>query len=99
MAQIGNQNARKGKMWRDAVQKCLESWPDKPKLGKNAKMIGLYEAAYKYCHQIIEGGSETLMKDLADRLDGKPQQSIDLEVGGEFTAIERQIVKAKDSDS
>lgn len=69
-APIGNQNAKKGKAWADAIKRAIrekyqgEDW--EAKLAKLAKR--LIEAA--------DDGDLQALKEVGDRLDGKPTQLI-----------------------
>lgn len=87
----GNSNARKGTMWRDAIHKALTQ--DRSALERLAKRL----------ISMAEEGDMTAMKEIGDRLDGKPMQSH--EVGGPDggsipTLIEMVIVDPhEDSDS
>jgi len=79
-APIGNHNARKGKLWNQALERALE------KRGKGDMIKALDELAEKFLDTVEEmtfstekrGPSIAGFSELADRLDGKSSQSIDL---------------------
>lgn len=64
-APVGNKNAAKGTMWRDALR--LELAQDKQRIRKLAR--ALLEKA--------EAGDIAALKELGDRLDGKAVQAIE----------------------
>lgn len=68
-APIGNQNGRKGKMWASAIEQALE------RRGQGNKMAALSELADKLLAKCDEMDMSAL-KELGDRLDGKPAQAI-----------------------
>lgn len=88
----GNNNNRKGTMWNDALRKALVQ-NDYRQLHGAAK--ALLDKA--------EAGEAWAIKELADRLDGKAFQSVQLSGDNEnplFNIIERVIIdKAPDSNS
>jgi hypothetical protein len=71
-APLGNQNAKKGKAWADAVRRAIREKYDgedyEAKLAQLAKR--LIEAA--------DGGDMAALKEVGDRLDGKPTQQTEL---------------------
>lgn len=74
-APAGNQNAKKGKLWSDALRKALVA-EDGKKLRKLAdKLVAL---AMK--------GNVMAIKEIGDRMDGKPAQAIVGADGGDFQA-------------
>lgn len=83
-APIGNQNAKNGAEWRSAIKRALSR-----RSGENWR-TGLDELADRYVEAAASGDAWAL-KDIADRLDGKPQQSMDVEFAGELGV--REIVK------
>ena len=95
-APIGNQNAKKAKMWADAVKRAIrekydgEDW--ETKLAALARK--LVDAA--------DNGDLPALKEVGDRLDGKPAQA--LTVGNEddkpflVEKIVRSIVRPPDPD-
>jgi hypothetical protein len=86
-APLGNQNAAKSKLWSSALLKVSEVYPEKVTLGKNDKMKGIYEAAYKFWDEMMAGnqlhGSLPYFKELGDRVEGKPPQSMDVTSDGD----------------
>lgn len=68
-AQPGNQNAAKGKAWRDAINRALA------KRSGVDKVKALDELAEKFLAKCDEGDMQAL-KELGDRLDGKPTQTL-----------------------
>ncbi len=75
-AQDGNNNAGKGRDWRDAIRHALA------KKGKGdgdgpAYIRGLQRVAEKFI-DAAEDGEAWAMKELGDRMDGKAPQAIDL---------------------
>ena len=68
-APVGNQNAAKAKVWHAAVMRALE------KRGAGDKMAALDELASKLLDACASGDLPAL-KELGDRLDGKPAQTI-----------------------
>lgn len=92
MAQIGNQNAAKGKRFASVLEK---------RIAELRAMDGIVDALIT---KALEGEMPAI-KEIADRLDGKPKQQLD--VGGQegnplLTAITVKLVKsqerAKDGD-
>lgn len=71
-APVGNKNAEKDPVWRAAINRALEK---RHKGGRAAALDELAEALLN----AAKGGDMTALKELGDRLDGKPKQSIDLD--------------------
>jgi ribosome-binding protein aMBF1 (putative translation factor) len=67
-APIGNQNAAKGKLWNDALRRAIAQ-DDRDRVRR---------AVDKLLDMAAEGEAWAI-KELADRLDGKPHQSQSLE--------------------
>ena len=67
-APLGNQNAVKNKPWADALHKELTGNKNAKELRKLAKIL-IAEA---------EGGNMTALKEIGDRLDGKPKQQTEI---------------------
>lgn len=88
-APIGNQNAKQGAEWRSAIKRALSR-----RSGENWRK-GLDEVADKYV-QAAANGDPWAMKDLGDRLDGKPSQSVDLDIQGEVgvRSVTKEYVSA-----
>ncbi len=92
-APLGNRNAAKAKLWAAAIERALE------KRGGGDKIQALNDLAEKFLTH-CESGDLAAFKELGDRLDGKPSQTI----AGDpeqplIHRIERTIVNAQDSDS
>jgi hypothetical protein len=62
----GNQNAAKGKVWNDQLRKAIAQNPHKVR------------AAVEQLLDLAADGEAWAIKELADRLDGKPMQSTDI---------------------
>lgn len=62
----GNDNARRGTMFRDAIRKALAEKPD-----------SLLRIARKLIAKADQGDMQAI-RELADRLDGKPTQVVDI---------------------
>jgi hypothetical protein len=73
----GNQNAHKGKVWKDAIHRYVVQHP---------KVLG--DLAASLVMKAREGDVAAL-KELGDRLDGKVAQSIIGEDGGDLRLIHR----------
>ena len=67
-APLGNDNAAKGKIWTDAIKRALA------RRGENIEG-GLNNLADTFLEAVANGDSWA-MKELGDRLEGKPAQSI-----------------------
>lgn len=88
-AAIGNQYAAKSKRWTAAIDRALE------KRSKVAGVEALDELAEKLLEKVDEGDVSAI-KELGDRLEGKPAQSVLL--GGDsenplFGTVRREIEK------
>lgn len=70
--QPGNQNARKGKDWETALRYALNNYED----GKVARGQALREIGKAVVLKAIEGDM-VAVKEIGDRLDGKPVMSVD----------------------
>jgi len=68
-APVGNQNAAKAKVWQAALLRALD------KRGAGDRVLALNELAGKLLDACAEGDLAAL-KELGDRLDGKPAQTI-----------------------
>lgn len=91
----GNQNARKGRDWTQAIRKALAHYS-----GEGATK-GMEKLASKLI-DAAEKGDSWALKELGDRIEGKPAQSVTL-LGDEdaplVTRVERVIVNATNKDS
>jgi len=74
-AAIGNQYAAKERVWRSAIERALE------KRSAHGRIAALDELAGKLLDRCHEGDMGAL-KELGDRLDGKPTQPLTGEGGG-----------------
>ena len=72
-APLGNRNQSKTKPWADAIRRALVR---REKTGKGADLNRLAEALLDKAAE----GDLTALRELGDRLDGKPAQSISAEV-------------------
>lgn len=70
-APIGNTNAVKGKRWNDAISRALEA-------RSRAKQIDALDDLAEKLLSACDLGDITALKELGDRLDGKPGQAVQL---------------------
>ena len=84
-APAGNKNAVKGKTWADAIRKALLQYADDEVKRKEA----LHKIALKIVEKALSGDA-TAMKEIGDRLDGKPAQTI---MGDDDSPLQITIVK------
>lgn len=68
-APLNNQNAAKGRAWRDAINRALE------KRSRVAAKEALDELAEKFL-EMCDEKEVSAFRELGDRLDGKPHQTI-----------------------
>lgn len=80
-APTGNQNAKKGKAWSEAIKRAIRG-----KYGKEWEE-SLQELAGKLVNA-ADSGDLTALKEIGDRLDGKPKQTIG---GDEDAPLEMRI--------
>ena len=78
--QPGNQNGAKAKIWWEAISRVLES--RQPRREQYKVIDELAEQLIDKCYE----GDLAALKELGDRLDGKPHQS----VGGGTTSSENE---------
>ena len=93
-APVGNKNAARSNHWRDAVWQALE------KRGRGDAKAALVELAEKLV-EAANGGDPWALKELGDRLDGKPAQVLTGAEGGPLQLlhrIERAIIDPNDSN-
>lgn len=86
--QPGNQNAARGRIWRDAIDRALQ------KRSKVKQIEALDDLAEKLLVRAEEGDISAL-KELGDRLEGKPAQQINL-AGHDGQAL---VVKLESADA
>jgi len=86
-AQLGNNNASKGTQFRDALRNALASY----KTGTIKRRKALHHVAKALIKKGI-GGDIQAIKEIGDRLDGKPAQAIIGPLGEPITLVERVIV-------
>ena len=89
-AEKGNQYAAKAKRWSMAIERALE------KRSRGDMVKALDDLAEKLL-QAAENGEQWALKELGDRLEGKPSQQVQLSGDPEnpvaFTEVVRKIVK------
>ena len=96
----GNQNGRKGKEWQQAINRALE------KRGNGDRSAALDALAEKFLDAIEEMTVPTAKRgpaiggfvELADRIDGKSHQSVDIanpDGSSLFAHVERVIIESK----
>lgn len=71
-APLGNQNGRKGSLWRDALRAELATFEDKE------KEVERGHALRRIARQVIRmaiDGEESAIREIGNRLDGKPVQT------------------------
>ncbi len=78
-APVGNQNASRARKWRNAIERALEHWPEKPPNPLESER-GLNEAAFLFVSEMMGKKDLGFFREFGDRLDGKPAQAI---VGGD----------------
>jgi len=86
-APLGNQNAAKGKQWAAAIERALEriaSGKERP-TDVSKKMAGVDMAADAFVRKMFQDADLGYFKELGDRLDGKPHQTIAAEVDTNVT--------------
>ena len=82
-APIGNQNAVKGKRWQVAIDKALAN---RCKSDGQAALVALAEKML----EAAENGEAWALKELGDRLDGKPSQTQIIEGGETPLVVEKR---------
>jgi hypothetical protein len=87
-APLGNDNATKGKEWRNAIRRALAH-----KYGSASE--GLLAVAAKLIDKAEEGDIAAL-KEIGDREDGKPAQSIGGDPEGSPVAMSVTWIRPKD---
>jgi hypothetical protein len=79
-APVGNQNGAKGRQWSEAVKRAIRA-----KYGKEWDEA-LQDLASKLV-DAADGGDLQALKEVGDRLDGKPNQTVDATVKGDLAGI------------
>lgn len=89
MAALGNQNAAKGKRWCAAIERSLArrvSGTPRPNDG-SALMQGIDAAADEFVSLLFTNKDLACFRELGDRLDGKPHQTLEAEVTGNLAGV------------
>ena len=82
-APIGNTNATKGRIWRDAINRALA------KRHPNGRQAAIEELAEKLL-SLCEQGELNALKEFGDRVEGKAIQAVELG-GPDGNAIEQNL--------
>ena len=83
------------KEWRDAIRRAVHETRKDPADGRKRKR--LVSLARKLVER-AEGGDVAALKEIGDRLDGKPTQGVELAADETITKIVREIVRAPNSN-
>lgn len=98
-AQPGNQNAAKGRRWQAAIDRALERRCKSDGIKELDRLADVYLDAIEEMTAGTEkrGPSIAGFADLADRLDGKPAQSVTLagDPDNPLTVVERIVTDPK----
>ena len=86
-APVGNQNGRKAKLWADAIKRALAKLGPE---GERTVEAGLSRLADKLI-AAAEAGDPWALKEIGDRLDGKPAQALQVDGDGEGGAIKHAL--------
>ena len=78
--QPGNNNAAKGKLFTDALVKFAKQNPDK----RDRVIAKIYDMALD--------GNMMAIKEIIDRVEGKPKQSIEAEVDQSITVVVNKMI-------
>ena len=80
-AQLGNQNATKGKRWQQAINRALENRSRADGIAELDRLAELYLDTIEEMTASTpqRGPSISGLADLADRLDGKPAQALTID--------------------
>lgn len=97
-APVGNQNAAKAKRWQSAITRALAKVSD----GQGVE-AGLDKLAAQLVACAL-GGEQWALKEVGDRMDGKPAQALTVsgdEDGGpiKYQKVERVILRGKAADT
>lgn len=77
--QAGNQNAKKGAEWRSAIKRALSRHSEK----------GWREGLDKVADEFVKAaanGDPWALREIGDRIDGKPKQTIDADIKAEIAS-------------
>lgn len=96
-APLGNQNAARGRIWRNAIERALER-RSKSRTDGIKEIDALADELLK----LVAAGDLGALKEFGDRMDGKPAQAI---IGGDdddpaikIQRVERVIVHPQNPD-
>lgn len=89
-APIGNQNAARGRVWRAAIERALDR-----RSQSRADGIKEIDAVAEKLVEAAFGGDIAALKELGDRLEGKPAQAIVGEEGAPPVKMEGVIKLVK----
>jgi len=85
----GNNNGSKNRIWTLAIEKALKK---RSKSDQMEELIELAEVLLDNCRD----GDMVAIKELGDRLEGKPTQTVERNDTRTITLIERRIVQVED---
>jgi len=88
-APLGNTNGSKGRPWTHAINRALAK---RSKTEQHEELIAIAEALLDKA----KDGDMVAIKEIGDRLDGKPMQAIERTDTKTITLIERRIVQVED---
>lgn len=78
-APLGNDNAIRGKRWRDAIQEAIAVYPQEPDYINCLPFIaGLRRAAFEYVKRMMTEKDIAFFKEFGDRIDGRAAQSVEI---------------------
>ena len=86
-APINPKGAKSDKIWRDAIQRATRRHPDDPTPRYAQRLDALADA-------LVRKGLEqdvAAIKEIGDRLDGKPTQDVAIEHSGEITQVSAAV--------
>lgn len=84
-APVGNQNAAKAKVWSAAIARALDR-----RMPADQRIKAIDELADKLIEKCLDGDLAAL-KELGDRLEGKPSQSVAVDGDGEGGPIRHAL--------
>lgn len=91
-APLGNQNAKKGKLWADALRRAIRESIDGEDF--DAKLAVLAKSLVT----TAKNGDLQALKEIGDRLDGKPSQTLEANVSGNLAGLLAGIGSGKADD-